>query len=151
MSQERHLMEYLHHLLAYDQTTGLRAWTDAFSEAFHAWDTGRCQRLLAEMRRGDLALSPRGRALALNRHGQWLAQQGEWAAAIHRLEQSLAIFQEAGDTLGKTQALNELGNVYQAIGDWSQAEAYYRQTLPLQRQAGDRRQEAITLNNGCDG
>jgi tetratricopeptide (TPR) repeat protein len=147
LNLELHLVEYLHHLLEHDPAAGLRAWADAFERALRAWDAERCRILLKEMRRGDRDLSPRGRGLALNREGQWLIQRGEYETAIARLERSLAVFEDSGDTLGMTQVLNELGNVYQATGEWRQAEDYYRRALPLQREEGDRRQEAITLNN----
>ncbi|HID64734.1 MAG TPA: tetratricopeptide repeat protein, partial [Anaerolineae bacterium] len=140
-------LEHLHHLLNHDPTSGLQVWTRAFDRALRSWDAERCHLLLAEAQRNEGARSPRGRALALHRHGVWLTQQGRWSEAINRFEQSLSVFRQSGDTLGETQALNELGNVYQAIGDWVQAAAYYQRALPLQRAEGDRHQEAITLNN----
>lgn len=147
IKQGQYLREYLYHLLNFDPSAGLRAWADAFEAARKAWDRPLCERLLIEAHRGERDFSPRLRGLVLNRHGQWLAQLGEWQDAIRRLEQSRHFFQDAEDTLGQTQTLNELGNVYQAVGDNQRAEAYYRQALPLQRREGDRRQEAITLNN----
>ncbi len=144
---ERHLREYLHHLLLKDPQAGLRAWAEAFDAARQAWEVEQCRWLLAEIRRGVYAHHPRIRGLALDRHGQWLMQLGAWEEAIFRFEQSLAIFREMDDILGEAQSLNGLGNVYQALRDVQQAESCYREALSLQRAGGDQRQEAITLNN----
>lgn len=127
---DRHLVEYLHHLLMDDSAAGLRAWAEAFDVARQAWDVEQCRWLLAEIRRGEHSQIPRVRGLALDRHGQWLMQLGAWEEAIRRFEQSLAVFRASGDALGETQSLNGLGNVYQAMGDLIEAERAYRQALP---------------------
>ena len=65
MTQEQHLLEYLHHLLNRDPVSGLRIWTHAFDRALRGWNAKQCHLLLTEMRRTKEGRSPRGRAMAI--------------------------------------------------------------------------------------
>jgi predicted ATPase/DNA-binding XRE family transcriptional regulator len=76
-----------------------------------------------------------------------------WAnipSAAERIEESLQISRELGDSWGVAHALMGLGNVAEAAGDYPVAESYDRKALDLFREVGDQANVALSLNNlGC--
>jgi hypothetical protein len=54
-------------------------------------------------------------------------------------EESLALFQELGDTRGIAAALSSLGNLASSRGDFAAADELYAECAPLFRELGDSR------------
>lgn len=91
------------------------------------------------------------RAQALRTEGYFLLYLGEFDAANDRLEQALAIWTEANDTVGITRVLNTLGTVAEYRGDDETATAHYTSALEMLRAEGDQRGVGIMLENLADG
>ncbi len=67
--------------------------------------------------------------------------------AAAKLEESLKIWKQLGDTYWKGYTDNLLGRVYMELGDMQRALNHYVQALPLLRASGDKSAEAQALNN----
>src|SRR5581483_8816192 len=78
------------------------------------------------------------RARALSAAGNLAVYQGEAAAGQTLLEESLALFQELGDSWGIAYAMLNLGASYRLQGDLGQAERLVEQSLASFRSLGDR-------------
>jgi predicted ATPase len=87
------------------------------------------------------------RAKALVGAGLLAARQGDYAHALDRYEQGLAIFRELGDKQGMARALVRLGAAANEQGDFDKADLYYRESLALFRAADDKISIAGILNN----
>ncbi len=90
------------------------------------------------------------RARALHVEAYFLLYLGEFDAANDRLEQALAIWTEADDSIGIARALQTLGTVAEYRGDDDTATARYESALALLRTAGDLRGVGIMLENLAD-
>ncbi len=78
------------------------------------------------------------RAKALSAAGNLAMYRGDGAAGRTLLEESLALFQELGDSRGTAYVLLNLGVSYQLQGDLGQAERLMEQSLAIFRTLGDR-------------
>lgn len=89
------------------------------------------------------------RARALNGAGRLALRQGptEYASAQAMLEESLALWHEAGDSLGEMQALNGLGLVAMYQNAMSRAQSHFEQSLATARRLEDRQGIVTALNN----
>jgi len=87
------------------------------------------------------------RAKALNVAGNLARSRGEYAVAVERYEQALALRREAGDPHGIAIALNNLGVAAKDQGEYARARAFLEESLAIKREAGERRGIAVTLNN----
>ncbi|HEU5102048.1 MAG TPA: tetratricopeptide repeat protein, partial [Roseiflexaceae bacterium] len=77
------------------------------------------------------------RAKALKQFAQLAHRQGDLDAARSALQQSLALFQELGDTKEIASALSLLGMQFQMQGEYRRAEALLAESLTLAREIGD--------------
>lgn len=76
-----------------------------------------------------------------------LLWRGDAAAALARLQESLALFRSLGDTWFATLVLGDLGLVALSQGDLPEAHRCHEESLSLSRTLGDRALEASALNN----
>jgi tetratricopeptide (TPR) repeat protein len=81
----------------------------------------------------------------LNRLGELLCDRGEYARAVALFEESLALFQNIGETLGMTDALSCLGAAAMAQGEYVRAVALFEESLRLKRTVGDKHAIAKSL------
>ncbi len=86
------------------------------------------------------------RAKALKAAGTLAAEQGDYAAARARYEESLAIRRELGDKLEIANLLSNLGIVARRQGNYAHARALYEESLALRRELGDKWGIATSLN-----
>src|SRR6185436_3810893 len=91
------------------------------------------------------------RARVLDAAGALAHDQGDYAAARTYLDESLALWRQAGDqpeaTRGLATSLNNLANVLLDQGDPDGAVPRYEEALALYRAAGDTRGTAMILGN----
>jgi non-specific serine/threonine protein kinase len=90
---------------------------------------------------------PTLRAKALNVAGNLARSRGEYAVAIERYEQALALRREAQDPRGIAIALNNLGVAAKDQSDYGRARAFLEESLAIKREQGEQRGIAVTLNN----
>jgi predicted ATPase len=81
-------------------------------------------------------LPPRPRALSLSGTGFGLFARGDQAQARPLLEQSLALYRQAGDTLGAALTAAALGHIMAAQHEEAEASELLGQTLASLREAG---------------
>ncbi len=86
-------------------------------------------------------------AKALKAAGNLAYTCGDHPAARRRLEESLALSRQLGDTRAIAAALNNLGNVARAQGDYAYAVALLEESLACKRALGDRAALASSLSN----
>lgn len=87
------------------------------------------------------------RAQAFSAAGMLANTQGDHVRATRWLEQSIALFHEAGDMLGAVRALNTLGGVAYDQGDLRGAVERWEQSLLQSRAAGNLGEVARALGN----
>jgi tetratricopeptide (TPR) repeat protein len=87
------------------------------------------------------------RADALNGSGVLAYLQGDYARAVTRYQESLAIRRQRGDKAGVAASLNNLGLVAEDQGDHAGAVALYEESLAVRRELGDQLNIAASLNN----
>jgi len=98
---------------------------------------------------GERLPSERGRAArakALKAAGTLAAEQGDYAAAHARYDESLAIRRELGDKQEIANLLSNLGIVARYEGNYAAAGALYAESLAIRRELGDRWGIATSLN-----
>jgi predicted ATPase len=100
----------------------------------------------AALARADAAPVP-VRAAALGWAGRLAVEQGDHAAAVALLEQSLALYRGLGDAASTARVLGSLGNVRRDRGDFGQATALYEEALALERALGRARGMARAHTN----
>jgi non-specific serine/threonine protein kinase len=99
-----------------------------------------------------LARAPGGTALAASRAkantalGHLARLQGDYAGARASYEQSLALWQAAGDRLGIAQAVHNLGEAARGQGDYVLSVAHHEEALRLHRELGHVPGIAASLN-----
>jgi CHAT domain-containing protein/Tfp pilus assembly protein PilF len=71
----------------------------------------------------------------------------QFAAALEKWQQALAITREVGDRRGEGTTLSNIGLVYDSLGQYPKALEFYQQALAILREIGDRSGEGTTLNN----
>jgi predicted ATPase/DNA-binding CsgD family transcriptional regulator len=77
------------------------------------------------------------RAGALTSAGYLAVRQGDYAAALPLLEESLALWREFGDKPGIARALHALGEALLGLGEHGRAQMLLEESLALYRQFGD--------------
>ncbi len=87
------------------------------------------------------------RAKALNGAGVLARYEGDYAAARTLVEESVALYREAGDKLGIANSLSILGLITYAQGDYTAARTLHTESLALRRELGNKRGIATSLNN----
>jgi tetratricopeptide (TPR) repeat protein len=87
------------------------------------------------------------RAHALVRAGGLALYQGDYLAARPRIEASLALYRQLGDSRGVARALSGLAVVATYQGDYAVARACNEESLAGYRALGQRRGEAVALHN----
>ena len=87
------------------------------------------------------------RADALNGSGVLAYLQGDYARAVTRYQESLAIRRQRADKAGVAASLNNLGLVAEDQGDHAGAVALYEESLAVRRELGDQLNIAASLNN----
>jgi len=87
----------------------------------------------------------RERAFALWQLGHTLYHLSDYEMARQRHEESLALYQVAGEHWERALVLCHLGDVLQRMHFPEQAEASVRESLAIQRSLGDRREVAAAL------
>src|SRR5579871_1302549 len=88
-----------------------------------------------------------GRAKTLLGLGVLIRNQGDFASALVRYEQSLEMFRKVGDKWGIAASLGNLGHVALAHGNYDGAQAYYEEGLAIRRDIGDKLDIAVSLNS----
>jgi predicted ATPase len=83
-------------------------------------------------------LATSARAKALGGAGHLAQYLGDYARSIALLEESVALFREAGDESGIAWSVGMLGEVARNRGSFEQAAALLEESLALARQIGDR-------------
>ena len=99
---------------------------------------------------GALARSDEGgvaRAKALHGLGVVVAQQGDQRRAEKLLEESLALYREAGAGSEMARELNSLGAVAWSAGDRGRARALLEESLAMRRELGEQRGVSSVLSN----
>ncbi|MES2463374.1 MAG: tetratricopeptide repeat protein [Armatimonadota bacterium] len=90
---------------------------------------------------------PLERAKALNSVGLTAWMQNDLDAAVAYYDESLALFQNLGDTVGIGKVLSNLSLIAMERNDYPQAIALTEESLALHRSTGDSLSEAICLGN----
>jgi len=93
------------------------------------------------------AVVPALRGKALRGAGLLATWQGDYTAARHLHEESLALYQSLNDRRGIANALENLGLVTREQGHYAAAQALHEESLAIRRALGDRRGAAISLIN----
>lgn len=73
--------------------------------------------------------------------------RGNYQAARHLCEESLAVFEAAADNVGISQTLNNLGIICKNLNDFAAARAHYERAQQLFEQMNNRLGESRILNN----
>jgi predicted ATPase/DNA-binding winged helix-turn-helix (wHTH) protein len=89
----------------------------------------------------------RERAKATHGLGALATAQGDFSVASHFIEQSLSLYQAAGDHWGIAVALNGLAVLARDRGDYPAAQKYFEESLAWSRGLGDRTAIARCLHN----
>lgn len=76
-----------------------------------------------------------------------IALRSDSAAAVTRVHQALAYYEELGDTYGQATAHNLIANGHFARGAWSTADRHYRKALGLFTQIGTVYNQVLVNNN----
>ena len=87
------------------------------------------------------------RAKALTSLGMLALYQSDFDSARSSHEQSLAIYDAAGDRWSTAMAINDLGTVALYQGDYPRARELYQRSLALRQELGDQRGSAVSLTN----
>ena len=85
------------------------------------------------------------RAWLLCSAGELALQQGDFAVAGAHFQESLAIYQELGDTQNELECCLSLASLARDQGDYARARCFYEQMLALARETGDERNRARAL------
>ncbi|HSN85929.1 MAG TPA: tetratricopeptide repeat protein, partial [Thermoanaerobaculia bacterium] len=87
-------------------------------------------------------------ALKLVKQGrEGIEEEKTRSRGLESLEQSLLLWQQAGDAEGEVETLNHLGMGFRLAGDAREACLRYERALTRAREAGYREGEALSLNN----
>jgi len=94
-------------------------------------------------------------AMRLSQEGVGQLNQSQFAAALQKFQQALAIYQKIGESVAPPKearksegyTLNNIGLVYRRQGEYSQALKFYQQALAILREVGDKDGERTTLYN----
>jgi CHAT domain-containing protein len=92
----------------------------------------------------------RGAAERLVAEGERLRAKKEKASleqAVQRFEQSIPLWQSAGDRAGEATALNQIGVIHQSLGDNPRALEYLQRAVALGRAVGEDGRLAETLSD----
>jgi tetratricopeptide (TPR) repeat protein len=111
---------------------------------------GRYEAAIAELRVASAKDRNRIAAERAFMEGERLRTQETAASllkAIEKYQESLPLWQAAGERRREANSLHNIGLVYNALGEKQKALDYYQQALLLKQAEGDRREEANTLNN----
>jgi len=76
------------------------------------------------------------RARALLGAGGLMYKLGDLEMSVERLERSLALYRQSGDSQGAATCLGYLGSTANDLGDWERAEALLEESLALARNSG---------------
>ncbi|MBB6048639.1 AfsR/SARP family transcriptional regulator [Armatimonas rosea] len=110
------------------------------------WTEGRAQ-LLEALARPDSPQGTPARAQALMWAGNLARNQGDYAAATHCFEESLALRRALHDGRGSASILNHLASVLLEQGYYERAQALYEESLALCRELGETKGIARALHN----
>jgi CHAT domain-containing protein/Tfp pilus assembly protein PilF len=83
----------------------------------------------------------------LNIEGVALYQKSEYAAALEKWQEALALARKIGFKSGEGAALSNIGAVYQSLGQYPKALEYFQQSLMISKAIGNKPLEGSTLNN----
>ncbi len=72
--------------------------------------------------------------------------QGNFSAALEKLEQAAACFEQVNDRSGLARVLTSLGRLHRAHGSYEQAIEFYRRGLKIQEEIGDQQGVIQSLN-----
>lgn len=72
---------------------------------------------------------------------------GKFSAAIHSIEQALAIFKQLNNPVKEGNTLDSLGTVYKNFKRYEQAFVYYQKALVIVKEFGNHSTEKVTLSN----
>jgi predicted ATPase/DNA-binding CsgD family transcriptional regulator len=92
-------------------------------------------------------LAPGARSKALNNLGNVALDLGDYATALVRYEESLAIRRHLGDQVGVASTLNNLGLLAGIAGDLARARSLHEESAHLWREIGDQQRLALSLTN----
>lgn len=87
------------------------------------------------------------RALSFAELGEIARERGEFALAVERFEEALALFRDIDDPYGEASVIKHLGNVAYKRGDIPGAEERYEESLAVFRDLNDSHGEAMILTN----
>ncbi|XOF33416.1 MAG: caspase, EACC1-associated type [Candidatus Electrothrix sp. YB6] len=85
-------------------------------------------------RKGDDFL---GQSLSLRMMGQVLRQQKQFAVALEKGMESLALAKKFGDILAQARALQDIGDTYRDAGDVNNALQFYEKSIEATKQSDD--------------
>jgi len=86
------------------------------------------------------------RCQALHVAGQFACFEGDYAAAIGPLQESLAIAEELGDAARRMAVQQPLGMAFHGLGDLPRARHHFEQAVQLAESAGSPRQALAAIN-----
>ncbi len=78
--------------------------------------------------------------------GTFYLQKGDLDQGMKYVQQSLKLFEDINDQIGRAMATNNLGEIYRLKGELDQALKYYQQSLALAEETGD-----LSTMNTTDG
>ena len=119
--------------------------------ASHALITGDYRgACIAAARAVEFADAAGARSLALFARVNWaraMAFQGDYASAVERTEEALALAREVGNRRAEDVSLGQLGIYAFQRGQYGVARRFFEQALELARSLGDRGVESGMINN----
>ena len=95
-------------------------------------------------------LAPQLRGDALRKVSANAVLRGDYDEALAFAEQAIALYDEAGDRLGRARSLSNIGAACHASGDWTRAAISLDEALLIARELGAERVVALALNNRGD-
>jgi predicted ATPase/DNA-binding SARP family transcriptional activator len=104
------------------------------------------RRLREALAQGD-GEPPELRANAIHAAASLATRQGDYDRAAALSEQSLALWEELGDSAGTAQSLLSLGTVAAEQGEHARALELSERAAELYRESGDRRGHALAVSN----
>ncbi len=130
-----YISAYINTLRELDLSAGLQSWVEAFQRALDDWRNDECQRLLREIKTGELTQE----AVGLVRYveGRWAEQRGDLTHAVSCYRASLAANMDEAHQWRRVQVLSDLALTYHALGQVTEAGQMLAEALTHYRDTED--------------
>jgi tetratricopeptide (TPR) repeat protein len=77
-------------------------------------------------------------SILIHNFGYFLANHGDYEAALRHYQESQEVFEELGDRVGIANSLHQIGNLHLLRGDYDGALRHYEKSLRIKEELGDR-------------